>query len=109
VVVVAMIAAQPSPPSFTLVSAIKPKYESKVCEDVRLALSQSSTVCSEVVLVFFGMVNVMDKVCEQDGCTTRPSFNFSGATSGVRCGRHREAGMYLHRCQMRDNRIAHAL
>ena len=39
------------------------------------------------------MVNVIDKVCEYDGCTTLPSFNFPGATSGVRFGHHKEDGM----------------
>jgi hypothetical protein len=37
-----------------LVAAIKPKFESKVCEDLRLALSQSSAVCPKVVLSFVG-------------------------------------------------------
>ena len=42
------------------------------------------------------------QVCEQDGCKTRPSFNYPGATSGVRCGRHQEAGTVVSKTQQRQ-------
>ena len=39
------------------------------------------------------MVNVKHKRCEEEGCGSRPVFNFEGETRGRFCKEHKQAGM----------------
>ena len=40
-----------------------------------------------------GMVNVVNKRCEVQGCTKRPSVNYPGVRPASRCGEHKLPGM----------------
>jgi len=40
-----------------------------------------------------GMVGVVNKTCEVEGCHKRPSLNYPGVRPAIRCGAHKLAGM----------------
>ena len=40
-----------------------------------------------------GMINVVHKRCEKDGCTSQPVFNYEGQKKGMYCNEHKEPGM----------------
>lgn len=56
-----------------------------------------------------GMINVMDKKCQFDGCNKIPNFNIDGKTLGIFCVIHKKLGMVdvknrkcdFHECNIR--------
>ena len=49
------------------------------------------------------MVDVVSKLCAQDGCTKRPNFNFEGSKTALYCKQHAEDGMV----DVRNRRCLH--
>lgn len=54
-----------------------------------------------------GMEVIRNHICEVQGCTTRAHYNFPGQKTRIRCGPHREAGMFpvdelcqIHGCRL---------
>ena len=39
------------------------------------------------------MVNVKHRRCAENGCNTRPAFNWKGEEKGSFCNKHKEKGM----------------
>jgi len=39
------------------------------------------------------MINVVNKMCEHEGCHKRPSLNYPGVRPAIRCGEHKLPGM----------------
>jgi hypothetical protein len=48
---------------------------------------------TNAVLVQDGMVNVKHRQCAEQGCSTRPAFNWKGEEKGLYCNKHKEKGM----------------
>lgn len=44
------------------------------------------------------MVDVVNKTCTADGCSTRPSFGFDTDYKRLRCSEHRQEGEHLAWC-----------
>jgi hypothetical protein len=40
-----------------------------------------------------GMINIVDKKCQEFGCNTRPIFNIPGSKTGILCARHAKRDM----------------
>ena len=48
------------------------------------------------------MVNVVEKQCAHEGCSTKPSFNAPDQTKGLYCAKHKKTGMnsiHFKKCQ----------
>ena len=38
-------------------------------------------------------MNVKHRQCQEEGCATRPAFNWKGEEKGIFCNKHKEKGM----------------
>ena len=49
-----------------------------------------------------GMIDVINKRCQENGCSTHPTYNFNGQKKGLYCNEHKKLGMIdvkHERCQ----------
>ena len=96
-------------PSYNLKGETKPLYCSKHKKDGMIDIRSKRCIECDVIAIFNivgeknglycakhkidGMIDVKNKACIYEGCSTRPSYNFSEKKAGIYCVKHKLSGM----------------